>query len=635
MAANYQQPEYVEKRLRYFDGQFLKDQDFIDEQKYHIDRQRRLSRILQVSGISEGVGVTSTAADTVSVAAGTAVDPKGRLIVLAEPGNVSVAGNRNLTVNLFISYQEVESDKAQEGSEGNRRWHEKPLIAVVAEGDPDPPESVKLAKLSVDKDGLVKVDSTVRQYSGVYLPAGGGNGPTLRSGGDSASNLAVLTGDLNVTGSLKVSGSLTSNSLSLGSGSITAGSATISGNLTTTGNAGIGTASPTEKLEIAGNIKASGSITAAGATISGNLTTNGNAGIGTASPTEKLEIAGNIKASGSITAAGATISGNLTTNGNAGIGTASPTEKLEVAGNIKASGSITAASANITGAFTAGSFTVNSLSVGSGGITTASGNLSFGSTVRQMINLWQQGYGIGVQGGTQYFRTDKNFAWYKGGSHNDAELNAGTGGAVQMAIKDGFVGIGTANPGGRLHVVGDILFNETNNQKFIIHTRNGLSGDFLQITHDNSDGNWSWGNGIILKRDGNVGIGTNAPTEKLEVAGNLKVNGYYAAVGSEVLRIIRGAVRPSGGIDSGSGFTVSKVSTGVYDINFTASFSAKPTVVVTQHYPDADDFTSTGADTRDNAVVIAVSTSKCRLKCGDGNGGAADRRFEFIAIGTR
>ena len=38
MTANYELPSVVEKRVRFFDGQFLQEQDFIDEQKYHLDR---------------------------------------------------------------------------------------------------------------------------------------------------------------------------------------------------------------------------------------------------------------------------------------------------------------------------------------------------------------------------------------------------------------------------------------------------------------------------------------------------------------------------------------------------------------------------------------------------------------------
>jgi hypothetical protein len=68
-----------------------------------------------------------------------------------------------------------------------------------------------------------------------------------------------------------------------------------------------------------------------------------------------------------------------------------------------------------------------------GGASMPSANLSFGATVRQMINLWSTEYGIGVQSGTTYFRSWKNFAWHTGGAHNDAELNPG-GGTLAMAL---------------------------------------------------------------------------------------------------------------------------------------------------------------------------------------------------------
>ena len=86
------------------------------------------------------------------------------------------------------------------------------------------------------------------------------------------------------------------------------------------------------------------------------------------------------------------------------------------------------------------------------------GRLSFGQNRGQLITLYptpgSAGYGIGIQDRTQYFRTDKNFAWYKGGNHNDGELNHG-GGVVQMVIKDGNVGIGEADPKQKLTVTGE------------------------------------------------------------------------------------------------------------------------------------------------------------------------------------
>lgn len=62
--------------------------------------------------------------------------------------------------------------------------------------------------------------------------------------------------------------------------------------------------------------------------------------------------------------------------------------------------------------------------------------INFGSTTRQMINLWGTSYGVGVQNNTSYFRTQNNFAWYSGGVHNDLIGNPG-GGTTMMSLTSG------------------------------------------------------------------------------------------------------------------------------------------------------------------------------------------------------
>lgn len=81
-------------------------------------------------------------------------------------------------------------------------------------------------------------------------------------------------------------------------------------------------------------------------------------------------------------------------------------------------------------------------------------SLFFGSQTRQMLNLWgPSNYGIGVQGGTLYSRTDGDFAWFGGGVHSDTALNPGAGGTLRMSL----VGNTLAIPGtnGRLEIPGE------------------------------------------------------------------------------------------------------------------------------------------------------------------------------------
>ncbi len=62
--------------------------------------------------------------------------------------------------------------------------------------------------------------------------------------------------------------------------------------------------------------------------------------------------------------------------------------------------------------------------------------ISFGNSTRQMINLWGTTYGIGVQDFVLYQRTSGAFAWYRGGTHNNAAFNPGTGGTPMMTLED-------------------------------------------------------------------------------------------------------------------------------------------------------------------------------------------------------
>ncbi len=65
-----------------------------------------------------------------------------------------------------------------------------------------------------------------------------------------------------------------------------------------------------------------------------------------------------------------------------------------------------------------------------------SGAVSFGSTTRQMLNLFSTQYGIGVQPSTQYFRTGGGFAWFLNGTHADTQNAAGAGGTSLMTLSN-------------------------------------------------------------------------------------------------------------------------------------------------------------------------------------------------------
>jgi hypothetical protein len=90
--------------------------------------------------------------------------------------------------------------------------------------------------------------------------------------------------------------------------------------------------------------------------------------------------------------------------------------------------SIDGNAATVTGGvYTSGDQTIS-------GTKTFSGTVSFGASTRQMINLWNTNYGIGVQSSTTYFRTDGRFSWFNGGTHSDTENTPGSGGTNLMTL---------------------------------------------------------------------------------------------------------------------------------------------------------------------------------------------------------
>ena len=162
--------------------------------------------------------------------------------------------------------------------------------------------------------------------------------------------------------------------------------------ITSSGNVGIGTTIPAEKLTVSGNISANGTLSASGA---GNNYINGNLGIGTATPGEKLTVSGNILGTGTLSAGGV---GNNYINGSLGIGTATPNEKLSINGNLSANGNLTIDGNSTLGNASGDITNINSGTINLNNATTSTG-LVFGTT--NSANLYRSA--------ADTLKTDDNF----------------------------------------------------------------------------------------------------------------------------------------------------------------------------------------------------------------------------------
>jgi hypothetical protein len=587
-----QQPKYIEKRVRYFDGQYLNVDDFINEQQYHIDRQRRMSRLLCVSGILEGLEVT-VEGNNLKISPGAAIDDQGRQILLNSQLTIDLTKYDESKKKLLLSFKEQESD-LQDGGQ-NTRFQEVPNVFWESTKTSS---SVLLAILSKDGSNFIpNLDD--RQYSGLQLPAKDGKGVTLTSQ-NGASDRAELKGSLSISGNVGIGESDPSAKLEVVQKG-TENAAVFKGG---GGVDIIGVNENQSALYI--NSKANGfsalNIDMDGKSSAAWIKSNNKENTGYPALTIDMDGKGHaawIKSKNKENtdysalvvdmegkSYAAWIKSNNTANGSPalsvlqkGIGSVVSVkndnkQSTESALYVEQQGTGNAAyfkggagvyiekDLTVQGTSTlTGSLTVNNTvslkgSANASGLTVdASGNvgintnsISFGALKRQMINLWNTDYGIGIQNETQYFRTGKNFAWYKNGIHNDSELNSGNGGVVQMVIKDGNVGIGTIRPSEKLEV-GD--FGTQSNNYIQIKTCGGnnykagiklrVHDDNIGFTIENNDNVNSTGYGLnilrhdsdpngssalfINRKNGNVGIDKIDPSEKLEINGNLKVNG--------------------------------------------------------------------------------------------------------------
>lgn len=204
----------TDERGRYFDGQFLTAQDFVDEQRYHTDRLRRVLDLLTIAGVARGLELAAAGPWTLRLGAGTALDARGRLLVVPrERADIEVP--RDLpggAADVSLFYSEVESrvqggTTEEEGTRGATRLRELPALEFHPVGsDPSHVGAVLVGRLRVNGDGVITLDppETVRQAAGLRLPGLDDLAPTLRSGGQARPTLLEATGNLNVVGKLAV-----------------------------------------------------------------------------------------------------------------------------------------------------------------------------------------------------------------------------------------------------------------------------------------------------------------------------------------------------------------------------------------------------------------------------------------------
>ncbi len=148
------------KRLNYFRGQLLNEDDFKDEQAYHIKAMSTHNKNLHTWGITKGLDVT-TSDDKMHlrISKGMAIDKKGRQIII-DDSEIEVYKSPEQSFYLTVLYEEVKTDTRVEEKHHFYQENNKP---------DNKSERIILAKVIKNPEtGIIeKIDMKDRKYAGV------------------------------------------------------------------------------------------------------------------------------------------------------------------------------------------------------------------------------------------------------------------------------------------------------------------------------------------------------------------------------------------------------------------------------------------------------------------------------------
>ncbi|RME46838.1 MAG: hypothetical protein D6795_14905, partial [Deltaproteobacteria bacterium] len=337
-------------------------------------------------------------------------------------------------------------------------------------------------------------------------------------------------------------------------------------NLYISGKIGVGTASPTQKLHVSGNLR----VTGAYYDSSNTSGSNGQVLTSTGSGTKWMNVSS--FADSDWVVAGSNMYAGV--SGRVGIGTSGPATKLEVRDStwpqIRATGSGTHAAIQLSrSALNAGE---NMVSFGTAGANTWEIYNPTGTDNR--LDIWRSGHGtiisfqntgrvgVGTTSPTQLLHVAGNIRVT--GAYYDSSNSAGSNGQILLStgsstkwVNPGtlsgsyilnqfssaqaanFYIAGQGRVNGNFVTMGAIAVGTTSTSGGKIVLQNNGEADIRYIDTSasqdwqvgtNTNGFWIWDTTyrfVVKKGTGYIGIGTTSPSQKLHVAGNLRVTGAY------------------------------------------------------------------------------------------------------------
>ena len=260
------------------------------------------------------------------------------------------------------------------------------------------------------------------------------------------------------------------------------------------------------------------------------IVSSGNIGIGTDTPTYRLDVVGSFRATSGDITLGSLLATNVNvTTGT--IGTLVGSSATITNANVTTStvGSLLATNANVTtssiGTLVGSSATITNVNVTTGTIGTLIGSSATITNANVTTST------VGNLLATNANVTTSSVGTLVGSSATITNANVTTS-TVGTSIITGNVGIGTASPSGRLHLVqptadsniGTVIQNGS--RQYTIGIRGDTSNSF--VIQDDTAVAFR----MVINTAGNVGFGTSLPTYRMDIGGSLRATSGDITLGS-------------------------------------------------------------------------------------------------------
>lgn len=318
---------------------------------------------------------TGSFLEDVSIGRNLYVDGKVGVGVPTPTHKFEIAGSLKVSESIYADYLEIREFLTEIGKVSGTLEVGQKLYVTGNTG-----LGVSLPSERLEVDGNAVITQTVRSTDG-EVSNNQRVGNDLIVDNNIGVGLAAPSERVDVDGNIRASNDLLGSAVKVQSGAFSQ-DVIIQGNGFVNGNLGLGVASPTDRLEVAGNTRVSDELSANAiraqmGEFEGLLKANdgffvgGNAGFGVQNPGERLEVDGNIKstmglisktvetdnlkvnegidvenlkatkvAAADLEVTNLINSNQISTAGNVGVGVAAPAEKLEVAGNAVVNGDV-------------------------------------------------------------------------------------------------------------------------------------------------------------------------------------------------------------------------------------------------------------------------------------------------------